>query len=168
MKLTDLFRRLVSHFSSSNRSDPDTKEAKQKLNTRQQQSTRSPSSSTNQSKPSTATTITNIRMPGVTTNTSSKYDQIPGPLGPNSNSLHGKVALVTGAGTYNILAFLTDGDSKLGLHPISDLHARRWAVAAGASALLPQLKSAGPEHHPHIPFMLHKPGDRHCHTPAAS
>ncbi|CAP61902.1 uncharacterized protein PODANS_5_1990 [Podospora anserina S mat+] len=37
-------------------------------------------------------------MPGVTSNTSSKYNAIPGPLGLASASLEGKVALVTGAG----------------------------------------------------------------------
>ncbi|EJT71325.1 tetrahydroxynaphthalene reductase [Gaeumannomyces tritici R3-111a-1] len=38
-------------------------------------------------------------MPGITAPAGvSKYDQIPGPLGPQSNSLEGKVALVTGAG----------------------------------------------------------------------
>ncbi|KAL8396803.1 hypothetical protein RB594_003766 [Gaeumannomyces avenae] len=38
-------------------------------------------------------------MPGITAPAGvSKYDQIPGPLGPQSNSLQGKVALVTGAG----------------------------------------------------------------------
>lgn len=31
---------------------------------------------------------------------SGKYDQVPGPLGMDSASLKGKVALVTGAGTY--------------------------------------------------------------------
>ncbi|KAK4641428.1 Trihydroxynaphthalene reductase [Podospora bellae-mahoneyi] len=37
-------------------------------------------------------------MPGLTSNTSSKYNAIPGPLGLASASLEGKVALVTGAG----------------------------------------------------------------------
>lgn len=38
-------------------------------------------------------------MPGITAPAGvSKYDQIPGPLGPQSSSLQGKVALVTGAG----------------------------------------------------------------------
>ena len=39
-------------------------------------------------------------MPGVTSDygSSSKYDEIPGPLGLASASLQGKVALVTGAG----------------------------------------------------------------------
>lgn len=38
-------------------------------------------------------------MPGVTAPAGvSKYDQIPGPLGPQASSLQGKVALVTGAG----------------------------------------------------------------------
>lgn len=58
-------------------------------------------------------------MPGVTTATSSKYDQIPGPLGLASASLEGKVALVTGAGTY-IFCYLDF--SKLGLHPQFGLH----------------------------------------------
>ncbi|KAI1248535.1 hypothetical protein MGN70_009734 [Eutypa lata] len=37
-------------------------------------------------------------MPGITSQTGSKYDAIPGPLGLASASLEGKVALVTGAG----------------------------------------------------------------------
>jgi hypothetical protein len=41
-------------------------------------------------------------MPGITTETgTSKYNAIPGPLGPASNSLEGKVALVTGAGKWS-------------------------------------------------------------------
>jgi hypothetical protein len=40
-------------------------------------------------------------MPGLTTTTEGKYNQIPGPLGLASASLEGKVALVTGAGTYH-------------------------------------------------------------------
>lgn len=48
-------------------------------------------------------------MPGVTSNTGagSKYDQIPGPLGLASASLAGKVALVTGAGTYRLIEYFT-------------------------------------------------------------
>jgi hypothetical protein len=50
-------------------------------------------------------------MPGLTSNNGapagvSKYDQIPGPLGLASASLQGKVALVTGAGTYIILRLI--------------------------------------------------------------
>jgi len=85
MRLSDIFRRFVSHFSS-NRSDPveTAKETKQPLP--------SLSSGTSLGKPKSE------NMPGLTAQ-KSKYDAIPGPLGLASASLEGKVALVTGAGT---------------------------------------------------------------------
>lgn len=47
-------------------------------------------------------------MPAATrTTTTSKYDQIPGPLGLAAASLEGKVALVTGAGT-SLRTFMTN------------------------------------------------------------
>jgi tetrahydroxynaphthalene reductase len=100
MRLTDLFRRLVSHFIPTR--SPETKEAKKQ----QPSSQSSTSSGTTLFKPPTAitvTTTTSTTMPGVTSNTaaSSKYDEIPGPLGLESASLQGKVALVTGAGMPN-------------------------------------------------------------------
>jgi hypothetical protein len=101
MKLTDLFRRLVSHFTSPNRSDRDTKEVKQQQHhhhDKQSSVHSAPSSSTTESKSSTTTTINNATMPGITSKTTSKYDAIPGPVGLQSASLAGKVALVTGAG----------------------------------------------------------------------
>jgi hypothetical protein len=109
MRLTDIFRRLVSHFIPS-RSATETTEAKQP-------SPPSPASSgTTLSKPSHAVTYTTTpaKMPGVTSSNgngngpagASKYDQIPGPLGLSSASLQGKVALVTGAGTYSFSRFL--------------------------------------------------------------
>ncbi|KAK4187344.1 Trihydroxynaphthalene reductase [Podospora australis] len=78
MSLSDLFSRLLSHFSSSD-STHETFEAR------------------NQSSSSLETTAS---MPGLTEQPSgsSKYDAIPGPLGLASASLEGKVALVTGAG----------------------------------------------------------------------
>lgn len=85
MRLSDLFRRFVSHFSSAHPAPVETKETKQSIP--------SLSSGTSLAKPKTA------NMPGVTeTKTKSKYDEIPGPLGLASASLEGKVALVTGAG----------------------------------------------------------------------
>ena len=111
MKLTNIFRRLVSHFFRS--TSETTKEAKQQ-DQQQRPAQYSPSSTTAQSKTSATTSVTTTTMPGVTTATSSKYDQIPGPLGLASASLEGKVALVTGAGTY-IFCYLDF--SKLGLHP---------------------------------------------------
>src|SRR5689334_9013013 len=102
MRLTDIFRRLVSHFIPTRSAE--TKEAK-----KQHPSSHSPTSSgTTLSKPPTAaitvTTTTLTTMPGVTSNTAagSKYDEIPGPLGLESASLQGKVALVTGAGKPNL------------------------------------------------------------------
>ena len=110
MRLTDIFRRLVSHFipssSSSSRPAPETtKEAKPKQPSRAYQSPTS-SSSTSSNKPSTTINgiTTQTTMPGLTSTVpagTSKYDQVPGPLGLASASLQGKVALVTGAGTYN-------------------------------------------------------------------
>jgi tetrahydroxynaphthalene reductase len=96
MRLSDIFRRLLSHFFST-RSTTETKE------THQQYTSQSPpSSGTTIPKLPTTTTITNTSatMPGVTSDygSSSKYDEIPGPLGLASASLQGKVALVTGAG----------------------------------------------------------------------
>jgi tetrahydroxynaphthalene reductase len=84
MRLSDILRRFVSHFSSKP-APVETKETKQPIP--------SLSSGTSLGKPKTDT------MPGVTeTKPKSKYDQIPGPLGLASASLEGKVALVTGAG----------------------------------------------------------------------
>ncbi len=84
MRLSDIFRRLVSHFSSPNRS-PETKETKQ--------APPSISSGTSLGKPE--------KMPGVTSEAQKgKYNAIPGPLGLASASLEGKVALVTGAGMF--------------------------------------------------------------------
>jgi tetrahydroxynaphthalene reductase len=86
MRLSDILRRFVSHFSSKP-APVETKETKQPIP--------SLSSGTSLGKPKTDT------MPGVTeTKPKSKYDQIPGPLGLASASLEGKVALVTGAGTF--------------------------------------------------------------------
>lgn len=85
MRLSDIFRRFVSHFSSNRPSPAETKETKQPIP--------SLSSGTSLGKPKTDT------MPGVTdAKPKSKYDAIPGPLGLASASLEGKVALVTGAG----------------------------------------------------------------------
>lgn len=84
MRLSDILRRFVSHFSSKP-APVETKETKQPIP--------SLSSGTSLGKSKTDT------MPGVTeTKPKSKYDQIPGPLGLASASLEGKVALVTGAG----------------------------------------------------------------------
>ncbi|KAK3386054.1 hypothetical protein B0H63DRAFT_191220 [Podospora didyma] len=86
MRVTDLFRRLVSHFSSSDPTPPETREAKQPA----------VAASTTTSSGTTLPKTTR-KMPGLTSNSSSKYSQIPGPLGLASASLEGKVALVTGA-----------------------------------------------------------------------
>ncbi len=57
-------------------------------------------------KPTATTITTTAKMPGVTeTKKTSKYDQIPGPLGLASASLEGKVALVTGAGTLSCVSY---------------------------------------------------------------
>jgi len=87
MRLSDLLRRFVSHFSSSSsKPSAETKETKQPLPP-------SISSGTSLGKPTTET------MPGLTNEpVKGKYNQIPGPLGLASASLEGKVALVTGAG----------------------------------------------------------------------
>lgn len=103
MRLSDIFRRLFSHFFST-RSPTETKE------THQQYTSQSPpSSGTTIPKLPTTTTITSTlaAMPGVTSDygSSSKYDQIPGPLGLASASLQGKVALVTGAGKSESFCF---------------------------------------------------------------
>ena len=46
-------------------------------------------------------TTTTAKMPGLTSgNAPGHFNKIPGPLGLASASLDGKVALVTGAGTY--------------------------------------------------------------------
>ncbi|KAK3904445.1 Trihydroxynaphthalene reductase [Staphylotrichum tortipilum] len=86
MRLADIFRRLVSHFIPT-RSAPETTNE-----TKHQQHNHTSSSNSH--------TIPTTTMPGVTSIPSgtSKYDQIPGPLGLASASLEGKVALVTGAG----------------------------------------------------------------------
>ena len=89
MRISDLLRRLASHFSSSPRPS-ETKEKKP-----------APSNSSGTSLANTAP-ITSDKMPG-TVNTpaapsTSRFNAIPGPLGLASASLEGKVALVTGAG----------------------------------------------------------------------
>lgn len=85
MRISDLLRRLVSHFST--RSPAETQETKNPLPP-------SISSGTSLGKPTTD------KMPGVTeAPIKGKYNAIPGPLGLASASLEGKVALVTGAGT---------------------------------------------------------------------
>ncbi len=120
MRFADVFRRLVSHFIPTRSSAPETTNE-----TKQHQSPAS--SATTFSKPTTITTtapptisISTIptTMPGVTSipTGSSKYDEIPGPLGLASASLAGKVALVTGAGMCASLFYL----SASPIHPQSD------------------------------------------------
>ncbi|KAK3299442.1 tetrahydroxynaphthalene reductase, variant [Chaetomium fimeti] len=97
MRLSDIFRRLLSYFFSAH-STTETKEAQQQQHTSQSPAS---SSTTIPKLPTTATVTSSLTsMPGLTSHdgTSSKYDQIPGPLGLASASLQGKVALVTGAG----------------------------------------------------------------------
>lgn len=95
MRISDLLRRLASHFSSSPRPS-ETKEKKPAP---------SNSSGTSLAHP---TPITSDKMPG-TVNTpaepsTSRFNAIPGPLGLASASLEGKVALVTGAGTFSFFS----------------------------------------------------------------
>ncbi len=147
MRLTDIFRRLVSHFiPSSSRPAPETKEAKPQQQPQQPsrayQSPTSSTSSTSSNKPSTTinnSTATRSTMPGVTSTVpagTSKYDQIPGPLGLASASLQGKVALVTGAGTLQpefldfsiFLDFLCAATARVLQRLDWDLHACTRAV----------------------------------------
>ncbi|KAK0713241.1 hypothetical protein B0T26DRAFT_359624 [Lasiosphaeria miniovina] len=86
MRVSDIFRRLVSHFSNPDPSPSETREAKP------QPAPSTTSSGATLPKPA-------AKMPGLTSNTPGKFSQIPGPLGLASASLEGKVALVTGAGT---------------------------------------------------------------------
>ncbi|KXX73930.1 Trihydroxynaphthalene reductase [Madurella mycetomatis] len=88
MRLTELFRSLVSCFLSPNTSGSDKHEGKPPLQSLTSSGTELPKDSA---------TVTTNSMPGLTS-TPSKYDAIPGPLGLASASLQGKVALVTGAG----------------------------------------------------------------------
>jgi tetrahydroxynaphthalene reductase len=87
MRISDLFRRLASHFSSSPRPS-ETKEKETKT---------APS---NSSGTSLTNAITSDKMPGTVSQPAQpgRFNQIPGPLGLASASLEGKVALVTGAG----------------------------------------------------------------------
>jgi hypothetical protein len=167
MRLTDLFRRLVSHFIPT-LSAPETTEAKQP-------SPPSPASSgTTLSKPSHKATYTTTpaKMPGVTSSNgngngpagASKYDQIPGPLGLASASLQGKVALVTGAGTCSVSRFIP----RLGRQQLDfDLHPMRCKV------LLPACRTgrhftpthvrpaAQARHAPHIHIRRHSGAPKH-------
>lgn len=160
MKLTDIFRRLVSHFIPT-RSAPETIEAKQ-----HHQSSRSPASSSSGtvfSKPPTAITVQATKlpttMPGLTSDNNgapagvSKYDEIPGPLGLASASLQGKVALVTGAGTYNCSRSI----SFPVLHFDLALHARRspFPLFGRAGTFTPTHVRPAPHARQHCPWDCH-------------
>lgn len=101
MPLSAFFRRLVSHFSSSTRPSPSVPE---KINETVPAAYSSTSSTTNNNNNNHNNTA---KMPG-TTNAPGRFNQIPGPLGLESASLAGKVALVTGAGTYHLFFLLKD------------------------------------------------------------
>jgi tetrahydroxynaphthalene reductase len=87
MRISDLFRRLASHFSSS----PRPSETKEKV---------TKTAPSNSSGTSLTNAITSDKMPGTVSQPAQtgRFNQIPGPLGLASASLEGKVALVTGAG----------------------------------------------------------------------
>lgn len=151
MRLSDIFRRLFSHFFST-RSPTETKE------THQQYTSQSPpSSGTTIPKLPTTTTITSTlaAMPGVTSDygSSSKYDQIPGPLGLASASLQGKVALVTGAGKSESFCFAGVLLDLLSSRPVAlDVTQRHlfvpdwWAVYPNSCPATPQKRT--PPTHP--------------------
>lgn len=126
MRISDLLRRLASHFSSSPRPS-ETKEKKPAP---------SNSSGTSLAHP---TPITSDKMPG-TVNTpaepsTSRFNAIPGPLGLASASLEGKVALVTGAGTFSFFPppshFRRCGVSGTAVWEHKRPIAAVWGLAAG-------------------------------------
>ena len=129
MRLTDIFRRLVSHFIPS-RSKPETIEAKHHQSSPSHQSPTSLRSAAPKLPTTPTVTAISSTMPGLTSTAPSgisKYDQIPGPLGLASASLAGKVALVTGAGTFNVSRFSCQMLQPLDL----DLHALGSACRTG-------------------------------------
>jgi hypothetical protein len=125
MRISDLLRRLASHFSSPRPSE--TKEKKP-----------APSNSSGTSL-ANAAPITSDKMPG-TVNTpaapsTSRFNAIPGPLGLASASLEGKVALVTGAGKqffFLLLLLVCIRDGGVGAQrPIAAV----WGLAGGVPLL---------------------------------
>lgn len=127
MRISDLLRRLASHFSSSPRPS-ETKEKKPAP---------SNSSGTSLAHP---TPITSDKMPG-TVNTpaepsTSRFNAIPGPLGLASASLEGKVALVTGAGTFSFFFSPPSHFRRCGVSGTAVWEHKRpiaavWGLAAG-------------------------------------
>jgi tetrahydroxynaphthalene reductase len=96
MRLTDIFRRLLSLNPSTTTRSPETKETTTSTSSPLPEKAKE-SITTTTSSPTTTNKPT--KMPGVTsTTTPGRYTQVPGPLGLASASLEGKVALVTGAG----------------------------------------------------------------------
>ncbi|KAM7198705.1 Trihydroxynaphthalene reductase [Naviculisporaceae sp. PSN 640] len=97
MRVSELFQRLISHFSSSpSRPSTESHEVKPPVPSIDKSSgTTLPK----ETAPATSEPPTTDKMPGITSeNQPGRYNQIPGPLGLASASLEGKVALVTGAG----------------------------------------------------------------------
>ena len=104
MKVVNLFRRLLCFFSSkSSDTSSETFPAEQPQQSLKEASSSFTSSSANGTSIQLNNTIT--KMPSVAGKPAGKYDEIPGPLGLGAASLAGKVALVTGAGTYNLVLF---------------------------------------------------------------
>ena len=118
MALPAFLARLLSHFSSSNKANTTAEKNKNKQKQSVPASSNSSSTTTNTStiKATHTPPPPVAKMPGVTAPSgSSKYDQIPGPLGLRSADLSGKVALVTGAGTYfSLLLFSSVFGCRLG------------------------------------------------------
>lgn len=112
MTLPAFLDRLLCHFSSN------------KANTTEKKQQTVPVSSNSSSTTNTSTikaTPAAAKMPGVTAPSgTSKYDQIPGPLGSQSSKLDGKVALVTGAGTcsFSLLSLWLLSLSRMGCHVV--------------------------------------------------
>lgn len=77
-------------------------------------------------------TVEFSNMPGLTSTTEGKYNQIPGPLGLASASLEGKVALVTGAGTYLSHSIRQGSNAKTGSQGAESAGRWRWSSAAAA------------------------------------
>lgn len=120
---------LLSHFSSNRASTTEKKHQTVSV---------SSNSSSSTTTPATIKATPAAKMPGVTAPSgSSKYDQIPGPLGLNSAKLDGKVALVTGAGTYSFLYMLLFLYFRFGSRSVPSIAARgqRMITARGEREL---------------------------------
>ena len=114
MKVVDLFRRLLCFFSSKS-----SETSSETLPAEQPQQSLKETSSTSSSANATSNQLNNTttKMPSVAGKPAGKYDEIPGPLGLGAASLAGKVALVTGAGTYNLVLFLALQRRSIGGRP---------------------------------------------------